>query len=167
MKIMGVDPDIPAANIIQQINLRNSHIDLDPQTCRVAISYKERSGNFTHVLEIDPSAYRTLVSRGQVLLGWTVAKVVEDFHVPMCTYCATYGHPRRSCPVGSDPNKMVCTKCAGTHSAEACTVRMGDTAVLCNECRKEGRQSSHPTGHECCPVLQDRVARMRARTDYG
>ncbi|KAH8041150.1 hypothetical protein HPB51_013810 [Rhipicephalus microplus] len=167
VKLTGVDSDIPAANIISQLNMRNPNLHLDPTTCRVAVSYKERSGNFTHVLEVDPSTCRSLLAQERVLLGWTACSVSEDFHVPLCTYCATYGHTRKSCPVANEPDKVVCTKCTGTHLGEACTLRNNDPGIVCNECQKVAKPSSHPTGHEMCPILRERVARMRARTDYG
>lgn len=46
-------------------------------------------------------------------------------------------------------------------------VRAGDEAVACNECRRVDLPSTHPTGHMDCPLLQDRVACLKARTDYG
>ncbi|KAH7949174.1 hypothetical protein HPB49_005729 [Dermacentor silvarum] len=167
VKLTGVDPDVPAVNLVAQINSRNPDLRLDPSTCEVRVSFRERSGNFTHVVAVDPPAYRSLMSRGRVSVGWTSATVVEDVHVPTCTFCATYGHGRRSCPVRQHPERAVCTRCAGPHLGEQCTVRMGDAAVCCNECRRAGHPSSHPTGDKACPLLMARVARLRARTDYG
>ncbi|KAH7933531.1 hypothetical protein HPB49_013465 [Dermacentor silvarum] len=167
VKLTGVDPDVPAVNLVAQINSRNPDLRLDPSTCEVRVSFRERSGNFTHVVAVDPPAYRSLMSRGRVSVGWTSATVVEDVHVPTCTFCATYGHGRRSCPVRQHPERAVCTRCAGPHLGEQCTVRLGDAAVCCNECRRAGHPSSHPTGDKACPLLMARVARLRARTDYG
>lgn len=99
VKLTGVDPDVPAVNLIAQLNARNPNLTVDPSTCSVRSSFKERLGNFTHVLEVDPATFRSLVARGRVAVGWTSAAVVEDIHVPTCTFCATYGHPRRACPV--------------------------------------------------------------------
>ncbi|KAH7941795.1 hypothetical protein HPB49_017583 [Dermacentor silvarum] len=167
VKLTGVDPDIPAVNLLAQINARNPDLTLDPSTCSVRTTIKERSGNHTHVLEVDPATFRTLMLRGRVAIGWTSAAVVEDIHVPMCTHCATYGHPRRACPVRQEPERAVCTRCAGNHLAAQCTVRLGHAAVCCNECRKAGLVESHPTGDKSCPLLATRIARLRARTDYG
>ncbi|KAH7984881.1 hypothetical protein HPB49_025667 [Dermacentor silvarum] len=167
VKLTGVDPDVPAVNLVAEINSRNPDLRLDPSTCEVRVSFRERSGNFTHVVAVDPPAYRSLMSRGRVSVGWTSATVVEDVQVPTCTFCATYGHGRRSCPVRQHPERAVCTRCAGPHLGAQCTVRMGDAAVCCSECRRAGQPSSHPTGDKTCPLLMARVARLRARTDYG
>ncbi|KAH7949032.1 hypothetical protein HPB49_004237 [Dermacentor silvarum] len=89
VKLTGVDPDIPAVNLLAQINARNPDLTLDPSACSVRTTIKERSGNHTHVLEVDPATFRTLMLRGRVAVRWTSAVVVEDIHVPTCTYCAT------------------------------------------------------------------------------
>lgn len=167
LKLTGVDPDVPASRVIPEINDRNPSVNLDLANSKIIASYKEKSGNITHVIEVLPADRRQLLQCRQIVIGWTVVTAVDDFHVPMCTYCATYGHSRRACPNAGHPDKVVCTKCAQNHLAEQCAVRSGDDAVACNECRKLGRPSSHPTGHIECPVLVDRVARLRARTDYG
>ncbi|KAH7932799.1 hypothetical protein HPB49_002565 [Dermacentor silvarum] len=167
VKLTGVEPDVPAVHLIAQLNARNPNLTVDPYTCSVRTSFKERSGNFTHVLEVDPATFRSLVARGRVTVGWTSAAVVEDIHVPTCTYCATYGHPRRACPVRQQADRAVRTRCADDHLAAQCAVRVGDAAVCCNECRKTGSHGSHPTGDKAFPILVGRVARLRARTDYG
>ncbi|KAH7978466.1 hypothetical protein HPB49_005580 [Dermacentor silvarum] len=140
---------------------------LTPIAPSAAPARDERSSNFTHVLEVDAAAFRSLMARGRILIGWTSVKVREDVHIPTCTYCATYGHSKRGCPHRMDPSKALCTKCAGAHLTEACSVRMGDAAVCCAECRRAERASSHPTGDTRCLILLERVARMRMRTNYG
>lgn len=136
VKLTGVDPDIPAVNLLSQITARNPDLTLDPSTCSVRTLFRERSGIVTHVIEVDPATFRSLILRGRVAVGWTFAAVEEDIHVPTCTYCATYGHPHRACPARQEPEKAVCTRCAGNHLRAQCTVRQGDAAVCCNECRR-------------------------------
>ncbi|KAH8041152.1 hypothetical protein HPB51_013812 [Rhipicephalus microplus] len=105
VKLTGVDSDIPAANIISQLNMRNPNLHLDPTTCRVAVSYKERSGNFTHVLEVDPSTCRSLLAQERVLLGWTACSDVasysesppyHNFCVSALDYSRSYANKVRS-----------------------------------------------------------------------
>lgn len=168
IKITGVDPDVTSTDILQAINTRNDDITLDTNNATICVSYKERSGNFSHILEVSPQIYRTLMNKTKVTIGWTKCPVTEDFHVPVCTFCATYGHPRRACPVKHLPERAVCTRCGGPHLGSDCTVRAGDAAVCCTECRRQGRAVlGHPTGDRRCPVLNDRIARLKARTDYG
>ncbi|KAH7977855.1 hypothetical protein HPB49_003763 [Dermacentor silvarum] len=167
VRLSGVDPDVGAHGLIAAINARNPTIHFSPDSCKVRVSFRERSGNYTHVLEVDAAAFRSLIARGRLLIGWTSVAVREDVHIPTCTYCVTYGHSKRGCPYRMDPSKALCTKCAGAHLAEACSVRMGDAAVCCAEGRRAEWASSHPTGDARCPILLERVARMRMCTNYG
>ncbi|KAH7933745.1 hypothetical protein HPB49_016699 [Dermacentor silvarum] len=164
---MGVDPDVPASQLIEAINSGNPGLDLPRDSCRIRTSFRERGGNITHVLEIDPASLRHVLSRPRLMVGWTVVRAVEDLHVPVCTYCSTYGHARRACPDKDDPSKVICTRCAQSHLHSTCGVRAGDEAVCCAECRRADLPSTHTAGHPDCPILRARVARMRARTDYG
>ncbi|KAH7933571.1 hypothetical protein HPB49_014026 [Dermacentor silvarum] len=105
VRIMGVDPDVPASQLIEAINSGNPGLDLPRDSCRIRTSFRERGGNITHVLEIDPASLRHVLSRPRLMVGWTVVRAVEDLHVPVCTYCSTYGHARRACPDKDDPSK--------------------------------------------------------------
>ncbi|KAH7986164.1 hypothetical protein HPB49_026099 [Dermacentor silvarum] len=98
VKLTGVDPDVLAVNLIAQLNARNPTLTVDPSTCSVRTSFKERSGNFTHVLEVDPPTFRSLMARGRVAVGWTSAAVVEDVHVPTCTFSLALCDSRRTGP---------------------------------------------------------------------
>ncbi|KAH7933581.1 hypothetical protein HPB49_014036 [Dermacentor silvarum] len=168
VRLVGVDPEVSAANLISAINGRNPSLELDTATAKVKSTFKERGGNNSHILELSPPDFKKVMTRGKVCVGWTSARVVEDIHVPLCTQCATYGHTRRLSPVRSDPARSVCTKCAEHHLAQECTVRFGDAAVCCAPCRGAGLEASgQPAGYHACPVLLQRVARLRARTDYG
>ncbi|XP_070384958.1 uncharacterized protein [Dermacentor albipictus] len=55
----------------------------------------------------------------------------------------------------------------GNHLGDTCTVRMRDEAVRCAECDRAGLSSARPAGFPQCPILMERVARLRARTNYG
>ncbi|KAH6940883.1 hypothetical protein HPB50_009343 [Hyalomma asiaticum] len=89
----------------------------------------------------------------RLMLGWTVVRAAEDLHVPLCTFCASYGHGRSTCPVAAEASRAMCT---------------GGTAECWAVCPRAGMEAAgHAAGSHGCPLLRDRVARMRARTDYG
>ncbi|KAH7954033.1 hypothetical protein HPB49_015004 [Dermacentor silvarum] len=168
VKIIGADPEIAADRLLQAINERNPGLDIDLSQSKVKTTLAERGGNKSHVVEMCPTDFHKLIKRGRVNVGWTSARVVEDLHVSLCTHCAAYGHSRRFCPDRSDASKAICTKCAEAHLAQTCRIRMGDVAVCCAVCRGAGRDpAGHPAGDHRCPALAERVARIRARTDYG
>ncbi|KAL3203844.1 hypothetical protein MRX96_041686 [Rhipicephalus microplus] len=122
-----------------------------------------------HVVEVDPEAFKRIMSSTRISIGWTVVRAWEDVHVPTCTFCASYGHGRSSCPVSNDAARATCMRCATEgHTGRQCTVREGDAAVKCAACHRAGLSSAgHPTGHPQCPLLMGKVARLRARTNYG
>ncbi|KAH7933568.1 hypothetical protein HPB49_014023 [Dermacentor silvarum] len=168
VKFSGVDPDIAPHDFLERLNNRNPGLGLDLETCKVRVTYRERAGTCAYIAEVNPEAFKELMSRPRLSLGWTMVRVTEDLHVPTCTFCATYGHGRTTCPVRNDASKAVCMRCAGEHLGSTCRVRMGEAAVCCAECRRAGLpSSSHPAGHPECPRLMERVARLRARTNYG
>ncbi|KAH7936828.1 hypothetical protein HPB49_005674 [Dermacentor silvarum] len=107
VKLTGVDPDVPAVNLIAQLNARNPNLTVDPSTWSVRTSFKERSGNFTYVLEVDPPTFRSLVARGRVAVGWTSAAVVENVHVPTCTYVYLL------CDIRPSPQRLPCAAAGG------------------------------------------------------
>ncbi|XP_070384940.1 uncharacterized protein [Dermacentor albipictus] len=167
VRFSGVDPDVAPQDFIERLNDRNPGLNLDPAKCRVRVTFKERSGTNAYIAEVDPSAFRALLSRQRLSVGWTMVRAHEDLHVTTCTFCATYGHGRTTCPVRADAAKAVCMRCAGNHLGDTCQVRMGDEAVRCAECDRAGLSSAHPAGFPQCPILMERVARLRARTNYG
>ncbi|KAH7985241.1 hypothetical protein HPB52_024233 [Rhipicephalus sanguineus] len=157
-----------ARRLVARLVERNPQLRLDPSTCKVK-TVRERSGTQAMIVEVDPQAFVRILQQTQLSVGWTSIRAVEDLHVPTCKFCAQYGHGRSSCPVRHDATRAVCTRC-GTegHLGTDCAVRMGDPAVTCVECRRAGLEASgHPTGHPQCPLLVDRVSRLRARTNNG
>ncbi|KAH7963866.1 hypothetical protein HPB52_023739 [Rhipicephalus sanguineus] len=155
VRFSGVDPDITSEEFISRVAERNTHLQLDTDKCKVRASFKERSGTSAFIVEVDPDAFARIMRQPRLSVGWTSVRVTEDLHVATCTFCATYGHGRSSCPLRSEPARAVCTRC-GTegHLGTACTVRLGESAVCCAECRRAGLQSEgHPTGFPQCPCF--------------
>ncbi|KAH7963852.1 hypothetical protein HPB52_023725 [Rhipicephalus sanguineus] len=169
VRFSGVDPDVPPEDFLATLAERNPQLGLDINACKVRTSLRERSGTQAMIVEVDPQAFARILQQPRLSVGWTSIRAVEDLHVPTCTFCAQYGHGRSSCPLRHDATRAVCTRC-GTegHLGTDCAVRMGDPAVTCAECRRAGLEAAgHPTGHPQCPLLVDRVSRLRARTNYG
>lgn len=169
VKFSGVDPDVATEDFLRELNERNPSLGLDLDVCRVRVSLRERAGTRCHVAEVDPAAFRRIMTCPRLSLGWTVVRAAEDLHVPLCTFCANYGHGRSTCPNAAEPSRAVCTRCgAEGHVGVNCTVRVGSEAESCAPCRRAGLEAAgHAAGSEACPLLREKVARMRNRTDYG
>ncbi|KAL3227356.1 hypothetical protein MRX96_048778 [Rhipicephalus microplus] len=169
VRFSGVDPEITTQDFVHLLSERNPNLQLDEETCKVRVSFRERTGTMGHVVEVDPEAFKRIMSSSRISIGWTVVRAWEDVHVPTCTFCASYGHGRSSCPVSNDAARATCMRCATEgHTGRDCTVREGDAAVKCAACHRAGLSSAgHPAGHPQCPLLMGKVARLRARTNYG
>ncbi|KAL3199008.1 hypothetical protein MRX96_044107 [Rhipicephalus microplus] len=122
-----------------------------------------------HVVEVDLEAFRRIMVSSRISIVWTVVRAWEDAHVPTYAHCASYRHGRSSCPLSSDAARVTCTRCATQgHTGSQCTVREGDAAVKCAACQRAGLSAAgHPAVHLQCPLLKEKVARLRARTNYG
>ncbi|KAH7952869.1 hypothetical protein HPB49_002031 [Dermacentor silvarum] len=167
IKFNGVDPDIAPDEFLRVLNEGNEGLDLDLEKCKVRVTFRERAGTSAFVAEVDPDAFKRIMKWPHLSVGWTSVLASEDLHVPTCTYCATYGHGRMTCPHKDEPAKAACMKCGGNNLAVTCRVRIGDDAVCCTECKKLGHATTHPTGFPSCPALLEKVGRLRARTNYG
>ncbi|KAH6920896.1 hypothetical protein HPB50_028113 [Hyalomma asiaticum] len=169
VRFSGVDPDLGPEEFLRLLDERNPTLQIGADISNVKVTFRERSGTKAYVVEVDPEAFRRIMASPRLSVGWTMVHASEDLHVPTCTFCASYGHGRSSCPAASDPTRAVCMRCgAEGHVGATCSVRMGDAAVCCAACRRAGLEATgHPTGFPGCPLLMDRVARLRARTHYG
>ncbi|KAH8036487.1 hypothetical protein HPB51_000683 [Rhipicephalus microplus] len=169
VRFSGVDPGLGPEEFLRLLDERNPTLQIGADISKVKVTFLERGGTKAYIVEVDPKAFRRIMASPRLSVGWTMVHASEDLHVPTCTFCASYGHGRCSCPAAADPTKAVCTKCgAEGHVGDACPVRMGDATVCCAACRRVGLEAAgHPTGFSGCPLLQEKVARLRARTHYG
>lgn len=167
IRLTGVDPDVRPEDLISALNRRNHTLDLDPSSCKVRLSFPQRNGQFVHILETDPPAFARLCAARRVTIGWTSVEVCEDLHVPLCTFCAQYGHALKNCKLKNDPSQACCTRCAGSHALAACQSSIKDPNVKCAPCAAAGRPSDHHAGHVSCSILRERSDKIRARTQYG
>ncbi|KAH7963997.1 hypothetical protein HPB51_027767 [Rhipicephalus microplus] len=99
VRFSGVDPEIATQDFVRLLSERNPNLQLDEETCKVRVSFQERTGTMGHVVEVDPEAFKRIMSFSRISIGWTVVRAWEDVHVPTCTFCATYGRGRSSCLV--------------------------------------------------------------------
>ncbi|KAH8036384.1 hypothetical protein HPB51_000166 [Rhipicephalus microplus] len=169
VRFSGVHPDSGPEEFLRLLDDRNPTLQIGVDILKVKVTFRERGGTKAYVVEVDPEAFRRILASPRLTVGWTMVHASEDLHVPTCTFCASYGHGRSSCPAAADPTKAVCTKCgAEGHVRAACPVRICDATVCCAACRRVGLEAvGYPTGFSGCPLLLERVARLRARTHYG
>ncbi|KAH7961031.1 hypothetical protein HPB52_001216 [Rhipicephalus sanguineus] len=149
LRFSEVDPEIGPDEFLWLLNDRNPNLQLDLERSKVRVTFRERGGTKAFVVEVDPAAFHRIMACPRLSIGWTIVRAYEDLHISTCTFCASYGHGRSSCPDASDPSKSVCMRWgAEGHLAAVCTVRAGDPSVCCAPCRRAGWEASgHPAGH--------------------
>ncbi|KAH7963911.1 hypothetical protein HPB52_023784 [Rhipicephalus sanguineus] len=111
IRFSRVDPEITPDAFLRLLNERNPSLQLDMERSKVRVTFRERGGRKAFVVEVDPPAYHRIMACPRLSKGWTIVRVYEDLHVSTCTYCASYGRGRSSCPVAGDPSKKVYIRC--------------------------------------------------------
>ncbi|KAH8038045.1 hypothetical protein HPB51_020695 [Rhipicephalus microplus] len=168
IRITGGDPDVDKDTFFNILKERNAGLEIDEERCKVRVAFCERSGTNTFIGEVDPESFKALMSWPRLSLGLTVLQVSDCLHAPTCTFCVTYGHGRSSSPHKTEASRATCMKYVGNHKVVGCTVCMGERAVCRAESRRAGRPAKgHPAGFPGCPLLMERVASLRPRTNYG
>ncbi|KAL3243037.1 hypothetical protein MRX96_020714 [Rhipicephalus microplus] len=124
VRFSGVDPGIATQDFVRLLSERNPNLQLNEETCKVRVSFRERTGTMGHVVEVDPKAFKRIMSSSRISIGWTVVRAWEDVRVPSCRFCASHGHGRSSCPASKDAARATCKRCATEgHMGRECTVR--------------------------------------------
>lgn len=160
-RISGVDPDILPAELLATLNTQNSDLKIEPQDFTHRTSYKEKSGNVTHIIEVKAPVYQRIQSKEKVHLGWTSCPITENFYVPRCTKCCQYGHTKAKCISKSG----FCTICAENHPTTECTITRYQDGK-CRACQNRRLHANHPFGASECGTLAFHITRLRAQTDY-
>ncbi|KAH6920328.1 hypothetical protein HPB50_028686 [Hyalomma asiaticum] len=126
VRFSGVDPDLGPEEFLRLLDERNPTLQIVADISNVKVTFRERAGTKAYVVEVDPEAFSRIMASPRLSVGWTMVHASEDLHVPTCTFCASYGHGRSSCPAASDPTRAVCMRCgAEGHVGATCSVRMG------------------------------------------
>ncbi|KAG0445080.1 hypothetical protein HPB47_024695, partial [Ixodes persulcatus] len=87
-RVMGVDPDILPAEFSAALYKQNPGLVEDLKDIQHRTSYKEKSGNLTHIFEVNPKNYNNFKEENKLRLGWTSCTMSENFYVPRCTSAA-------------------------------------------------------------------------------
>lgn len=122
------------------------------------------NSNYCHwVLELSPPAFRRVMRKKSIFLGWNVLRVKEYIRETRCYKCCAYGHIARHCT-----NDVTCMRCAGNHDGKGCT-----NAKKCMNCEfanlVHGKkfETAHTACDKSCPSLRWELDNLRNRIDYG
>lgn len=160
-RVSGVDPDILSAEFFTKLQSQNPEIEIEPSDFSHRISFKEKSGNNTHIFEVSAKVYKKLKETNKLRLGWTSCSVTENFYVPRCDKCCTYGHTKAKCA----SQMIFCSICAGNHPAQECRITNYEEGK-CRACINRRVNANHPFGASECGTHAFHVSQLRSRTDY-
>uniref|UniRef100_A0A6B0VB35 Putative reverse transcriptase sr3-right n=1 Tax=Ixodes ricinus TaxID=34613 RepID=A0A6B0VB35_IXORI len=160
-RVSGVDPDILPAELLTTINNQNEGLDIAPEDFTHRTTFKEKSGNMTHIFEVRAAVYPKIKERNKLHLGWTSCIINKNIYVPRCSKCASYGHTVAKC----SSRLVFCTICAGNHPPTECQIKRYEDGK-CRACSNRKINDNHPFGASACGTLAFHVARLQSLTDY-
>lgn len=161
--IVGVPGGTPEEDIQKEIAKQTN---TEEEQIRIKRTMRSpRRTEVTVIAQLPGPAFRNIMERGRVRLGWTMLKAYENLYVPRCDKCARLGHPTVACRQ-KDPT---CTDCTGNHNYKDCPA----TEFFCQECviynRRVGRNVvdiGHSMRDRRCPSLKRFQEGLRERTNY-
>lgn len=160
-RVSGVDPDLLSAEFLVTLRAQNPDIQIEADEFTMRTFFKEKSGNRTFIFDLTPSGYNKIKHVKRLTLGWTSCPLYENFFVPKCYRCSTYGHTKKFCPSESE----FCVNCAGSHATEQCRVIRQDDK-RCRACVTRRVDARHHFGAVTCGTLAFHESRLRGRTEY-
>lgn len=160
-RVTGVDPDIHPEELLTALRAQNPDAQLEATEYHHRTSYKEKSGNCTHIFDVNADGFKKLEGKTRVNLGWTSCSLQENFYVQRCQKCSLYGHTKARCDSASE----FCSLCAGTHSTGQCGITEG-SAMRCRACIARRVDARHSFGSANCGTLALIMARLKNRTEY-
>ncbi|KAF6207098.1 hypothetical protein GE061_018337 [Apolygus lucorum] len=98
-----------------------------------------------------------LLKRTFIFIGFDVCTISDFIDITQCRKCLGFGHPESKCR-----GQTVCSTCAGSHEAKACTA--GNGIKVCHNCKSQGlKQINHsPCGLDCPVYMKVWRREMRA-----
>ncbi|KAH7942370.1 hypothetical protein HPB49_023500 [Dermacentor silvarum] len=101
VQFSGVDPGIGPDEFINILYDRNQELDLDLEKCKVRVTFRERAGTRAYVAEVDPEAYRKIMSRPRLSVGWTSVRYEwKTRPYVCCSECGRAGREITDHPTG-------------------------------------------------------------------
>ncbi|XP_029837418.2 uncharacterized protein LOC115321354 [Ixodes scapularis] len=162
ISITQVERELTEEEITKAI-IHQNKIEAGEDEIKIIQTFRTNNGTNTQIIELSANAFRQLINRKRLLIGWTSCPVRENIYVPRCLNCSSYGHTQRQCQ-----NRATCPECAGQHRHQEYEV----ITVKCKACSNSNEkfESQFDTNHKftdpLCPTYKAQVERIRQRTSY-
>jgi hypothetical protein len=113
LKIVGLTEMPSEEELIDKIIAQNSFLSLSNEIEVAELKQKDRK--IYAAVRCDAEAYKEMLKRMKINIGWDRCRVYEHIHVMRCFKCAGFNHKAADCR-----NELACAKCAGSHGLTQC-----------------------------------------------
>ncbi|CAH1970442.1 unnamed protein product [Acanthoscelides obtectus] len=93
----------------------NNNLGVNSDDIKIISCYKVKNTKNV-VIEVVPSVFNLLSSKGFVFIGWVRCTVRENLYLLRCYKCCKFGHGKKDCR----SKDVVCSKCSGFHEFRDC-----------------------------------------------
>ncbi|CAH1977647.1 unnamed protein product [Acanthoscelides obtectus] len=93
----------------------NNNLGVNSDYIKIISCYKVKNTKNV-VIEVVPSMFKLLSSKGFVFIGWVRCTVRENLYLLRCYKCCKFGHGKKDCR----SKNVVCSKCSGFHEFRDC-----------------------------------------------
>lgn len=132
---------------------------------KVLKAYPQKNGATNVLISCDLLNYSALKKLKSLYIDFDICSVYEHVYVLRCFKCQCFGHKEEDCT-----NKVVCSKCAGTHRSNQCNVQdytCHNCTVFNLSCNDENRlDTAHPVFSIRCPVYKEVFNKKKNRAEY-
>lgn len=164
IKILGVDRQYGESELFEELMMQNHFITEEDNRIKIQYSAQSKKTNkWIITIEVKGNTFRKIMNAGEINVGWTSCKVVEDLYIKQCFSCYGFGHKRQECK-----RNPICPHCTGEHEGRNCK----ETTHLCTNCDYVNKkyngnlESSHSATSDNCQLLRRRKQKCREQTSY-
>lgn len=146
--ILDIDASISGKEIAEYIKKETKEYDTDVKSLRTA-----KSGTQVAIVSMPTKTAETLISRGDIKIGWTRCRVKQKIDVIRCFNCLKMGHHSEVCKEPKEVRR--CLNCAQPgHLSKDCI-----HLSYCSTCEITG----HRTDSSSCPSFRKLLKQIENR----
>lgn len=162
--IYGIDKEVQKDQLLGAVYNRNKEVFQGMPTEKLRENFQPKfskiiKGYNTWIVQVDPTIFRRIMSKGRLYVGTWLCKVEEYIEPMRCAKCLEFGHRADRCR-----NNITCGNCGQEgHHLTRCRSRH----IGCANCKKAGyRWADHPTISQRCGSLELARRSLQKNTKY-
>ncbi|XP_029055110.2 uncharacterized protein LOC114882391 [Osmia bicornis bicornis] len=153
LEIRGIDPDVEGEEILSAVC---AEVKCPENEIRLKILRTDPRRNKVAVVEGPAAALNTLIDKGKIKVGWTIANVREIPRILRCFKCHALGHVAAACKRFPAPDFVLCRRCGAVgHSLREC--KEEPRCRLCLEKGASVDNVNHVAASVKCPIYKEAV----------